>query len=155
MTGGLGETGFPDNPRPIFSFGSGVCPKFEVARFPRILEKLMPISAVKNPQGIHVVRLQGKLVALSLDELKQCMDALPPNEPVVINFKLVNMIDSVAVGYLVSRYKLSRKSGGQFKLCNLQNSVYRLLSMADLHRWFDIHESEDAAVASIVELIKD
>lgn len=112
----------------------------------------MPSSIVKTPHGIHIIRPHGKLVVSSLDDLKQLLDVIEPTDDVVLNLKQVNIIDSVAVGYLVYRYKLFRKKGGRFKLCHLQASVYKLLSLADLHHWFEIYDDEDKAVASILEL---
>ncbi|MBI5177678.1 MAG: anti-sigma factor antagonist [Nitrospinae bacterium] len=112
----------------------------------------MALSLIKTTDGVNIVRFQGKLVAASLDELKEFLENLPLSEPVVLNMKQVNIIDSISVGYLVTRYRAARKNGAQFKLANLHVSVQKMLSMADLHRWFDIHEKEEDAVASIVEL---
>ncbi|MBF0171264.1 MAG: STAS domain-containing protein [Nitrospinae bacterium] len=111
----------------------------------------MIISKFSTDDGITIFRLSGKLIASTLDGVKTGLDAALAEEKarVVLNFKLVNIIDSVAVGLLISRFKTAKKKKGAMLFTDLQPALMRLLALADLDKWLDIHESEEEALAAL------
>ena len=106
------------------------------------------ISKFVTDDGITILRLSGKLIASSLDPLKASLDTILEEEGkgVILNLKLINIIDSVAVGLLVSRYKAAQKKDRVFRFCELQPAIKKLLSLADLDKWLEIYDSEDEAL---------
>lgn len=111
----------------------------------------MVISKFITDDGVTILRLSGKLIASSLDPLKTSLDAILDEEVkgIVLNLKLINIIDSVAVGLLVSRFKTAQKKEVALKFCELQPAIKRLLSLADLDKWLEIYESEEEAIEAI------
>ena len=106
------------------------------------------ISKFVTDDGVTILRLSGKLIASSLDPLKTSLDTIleEDGKGVVLNLKLINIIDSVAVGLLVSRFKTAQKKEMIFRFCELQPAIRRLLSLADLDKWLEIYDSEDEAL---------
>lgn len=102
-------------------------------------------------EGVTILRLSGKLIASTIDPLKTSLDGILEEDggKVVLNLKLINIIDSVAVGLLVSRYKTAQKIGAAFKFCELQPAIKKLLSLADLDKWLEIYDGEDEALEAI------
>jgi anti-sigma B factor antagonist len=67
---------------------------------------------------------------------------------ILLNLGDVSYVDSSGIGELVSSYSTANKSGGQLKLLNLTKKIQDLLAITKLLTVFEIHESEDAALAS-------
>jgi len=67
---------------------------------------------------------------------------------IVLNLADVNYIDSSGVGELVSSYTTVAKHGGQLKLLCLTKKVHELLAITKLLTVFQVHDSEQASVAS-------
>ena len=111
----------------------------------------MVISKFITDDGVTILRLSGKLIASSLDPLKTSLDTILEDggKGIILNLKLINIIDSVAVGLLISRFKTAQKQEVAFKFCELQPAIKRLLSLADLDKWLEIYESEEEALEAI------
>jgi stage II sporulation protein AA (anti-sigma F factor antagonist) len=111
----------------------------------------MVISKYVTEDGVTILRLSGKLIASTLDPLKTALDTILAEEggKIILNLKLINIIDSVAVGLLVSRFKTAQKKKTAFKFCELQPAIKKLLSLADLDKWLEIYDNEDEARTSI------
>jgi anti-anti-sigma factor len=111
----------------------------------------MVINKFVTDDGVTIFRLSGKLIASTLDNLKTSLDTVleEENPKIVLNFKLVNIIDSVAVGLLISRYKIAKKKKSHLKFSDLQPALQRLLALADLDKWLEIYNAEDEAIDSI------
>jgi anti-sigma B factor antagonist len=67
---------------------------------------------------------------------------------ILLNLGDVSYVDSSGIGELVSSYTTANKSEGQLKLLNLTKKIQDLLAITKLLTVFEIHESEDAALAS-------
>jgi anti-sigma B factor antagonist len=67
---------------------------------------------------------------------------------IILNLSDVNYIDSSGVGELVSTYTTVTNSGGKLKLLNLTKKIQELLAITKLLTVFEVHESEQAALAS-------
>ena len=111
----------------------------------------MIVSKFETEDNITIFRLSGKLIASTVDGIKGGMDSALEDEGamVVINFKLVNIIDSVAVGFLISRFKTAQKKHSYFRFCEMQPAIKQLLAMADLDKWLEIYDFEEDALGSI------
>jgi anti-anti-sigma factor len=111
----------------------------------------MVIGKFATEDGVTIFRLNGKLISSTLDKLKTAVDdALGEGAgKVVLNLKHVNIMDSVTVGLLISRFKMARKKGGSLKFCELQPAVKKLFSLADLDKWLEIYYMENEALDAI------
>ena len=109
----------------------------------------MAVSTTVTPEGIHVFRVRGKLVAGTIDELRIAMDAAGERAYAVVNLKGAHIIDSLTVGYLVRRHGVLWRGGGAMALCCLHPTVSKLLTMAGLNNHFAVHDREEDAVASL------
>lgn len=109
----------------------------------------MAVSLTVTPEGIHIFRVRGKLLAGTVNDLQTVLDAVGDNAYAVVNLKGAHMADSVAVGYLVRRHGLMWRGGGALALCCLHPSVTKLLAMADLNRYFTVYDHEENAVAAL------
>lgn len=111
----------------------------------------MNISKYVTDDGVCIYRVSGKVISSSMDKLRAGLDSVMENDNcnVVVNCKNVNIIDSAAVGFLISRSRLIKKKGGAIRFCEPQPAIYKLFSMVDAEKWLDIHDSEEAALAAI------
>jgi anti-anti-sigma factor len=111
----------------------------------------MTIGKFTTEDGITIFRLSGKLISSTLDKLKTTLDTElnEDNARIALNLKLVNIMDSVAVGLLISRFKTAKKKGAPLKFCELQPAIKKLFSLADLDKWLEVTETEEEALASI------
>jgi len=110
----------------------------------------MVISKFVTDDGIVILRLSGKLISSTLDKLKTILDSVLADDGcrVTLNLKQVNIMDSVAVGLLISRFKTAQKKKGALKFCELQPSIKKLISLADLDKWLEIYETEEDSISS-------
>ena len=67
---------------------------------------------------------------------------------ILLNLAGVASIDARGLGELVSSYMVVTRSGGQFKLLNLTQTVRELMMTTKLQTVFDVYESESQAIAS-------
>lgn len=109
----------------------------------------MAVSITITPEGIYILRVRGKLLAVSLEDLKKALNGLGPKALVVINLKGAQMADSVAVGYLVRRHGILYQGGGGMALCCLHPNVSKLLAVGGLNKHFTVYDSEEEAVAAL------
>ena len=67
---------------------------------------------------------------------------------ILLNLGDVSYVDSSGIGELVSSYSTANKAGGSLKLLNLTKKIQDLLAITKLLTVFEIHDSEEAALAS-------
>jgi anti-sigma B factor antagonist len=67
---------------------------------------------------------------------------------ILLNLAGVGSIDARGLGELVSSYMLVTRSGGQFKLLNLTQTLRELMMTTKLLTVFDVYETESQAVDS-------
>jgi len=105
----------------------------------------MKVVQVTTDEGVTVTRLQGKLVQSTLTPLKTFFDGLPEQgtAKILMNFRDVNIIDSVAVGFLAAKLKEFQDRGEQLKLCCLRDPIKTLFKVTDLEKHFEIYDTED------------
>jgi anti-sigma B factor antagonist len=67
---------------------------------------------------------------------------------VILNLKAVRYIDSSGVASLVEGLKASRDVGSRFALFGLNTTIREVLQLSKLVKIFEIHDSEEQAIAS-------
>lgn len=100
---------------------------------------------------VTVLDLSGKITigegSVQLREkVRQLLDG--GNSKILLNLGDVSYVDSSGIGELVSSYTTVNKAGGQLKLLNLTKKIQDLLAITKLLTVFEIHESEDGALAA-------
>lgn len=109
----------------------------------------MPLSLHTRGVGdVTIVRCSGRIVAGDETETlrKQVSELLPDRSEVVLHLGEVVFIDSSGLGMLVRLLTSIRRARGDLKLCNLPESIRRVLQMTSLTTLFDIHPAEEDAV---------
>ncbi len=110
----------------------------------------MQISA-RHREGVTVLDPKGKItigagdVAIR-DAVHEALDA--GSKKILINLNGVSTCDSSGIGELVAAYTTVKNRGGELKLCELPAKVSDVLQITQLITVFEIHDSEDEAIAS-------
>jgi anti-sigma B factor antagonist len=65
---------------------------------------------------------------------------------VVLNVAEVGFVDSGGIGMLVRIFRSLRTHGGDLKLCNVPESLFKVLQITHVHTVLEIYESEASAV---------
>ncbi|MBN1117520.1 MAG: STAS domain-containing protein [Bacteroidales bacterium] len=94
----------------------------------------------------NVDRFNALITEQVKEELKKILSA--PNTNLALNLKGVKFIDSSGFGVFLSVLKTAASNKGKFKLCCIGKEVLELFKLLQLHNVFEIHESEEACVAS-------
>jgi bifunctional UDP-N-acetylglucosamine pyrophosphorylase/glucosamine-1-phosphate N-acetyltransferase len=107
--------------------------------------------AVRETGTVIILDLSGRLTigesaAALHNKIVETLEA--GRKQVLVNLAKVDYVDSTAMGELVRAMKSLRNSGGDLKLSSIPEPVLSLLEAANLHRVFEIHVREDAALAS-------
>ena len=74
------------------------------------------------------------------------IDASEP-ERVLANLRRVEYLHSVGIGLLTALIKHVNAYGGKLRLCSMQPEVHELLTITSMHNYFDIYDTEKAAIA--------
>ena len=110
----------------------------------------MKIDA-RHVEGVTILEPKGKItigvgdVALR-DAVGEALEAGARN--ILVNLSGVTTIDSSGIGELVSAYTTVTNRGGKLKLCSLPSKVTDILQITQLISVFEVHDSEEEAVAS-------
>jgi anti-anti-sigma factor len=99
---------------------------------------------------VTIVRCNGRIVAGNAsDSLRTHVTwLLRDRRSIVLDLGEVGFIDSSGLGTMVRALTTTRQARGDLKLCNVPQSVRKLLEMSRLTSMFDTHESEEKAVAA-------
>jgi anti-sigma B factor antagonist len=105
----------------------------------------------RDVNGVSVLHLEGRLVLgdesnAFRERFKNLMAA--GKKKIVLNLAGVTYIDSAGLGTLVATFNNARSQGATLKLANLGSKSKEVLQLARLMTFFDIFESDSAAVAS-------
>lgn len=100
--------------------------------------------------NVGVVYCHGRIVfGEEEDELRRVvLELLRHTSQIVLNLDQVKHIDSCSVGALVGLYISARNRRGEVKLGPLSPKVRTVLQITKLTKIFDVHESEEDAVAA-------
>ncbi len=70
---------------------------------------------------------------------------------IVVDLKQVPYLDSSEIGRLIRAHISVRQAGGRVRLCNLSQKISAVLRLSKLDTVLDLYETEEAALASILE----
>jgi len=111
----------------------------------------LPLSLDTREVGrVTIVRCNGRIVAGAESEsLRAHVDwLLRDRRSIVLHMGEVGFIDSSGLGTMVRSLTSIRRVHGDLKLCNVTEQVRKVLEMSRLTQVFDVHESEEKAVAA-------
>ena len=97
---------------------------------------------------VLVLQCSGRVVAgPEVDSLHETIRQEIEQQPyVVLQMADVQFIDSSGLGTIVRLMSAARAAGGDVKICQLAPMMAKILAMTDLHKVFEIYESEDEAI---------
>jgi len=97
-----------------------------------------------------MVRCSGRIVAGAESEALRAhvAELLLDRRDIVLHMGEVGFIDSSGLGTMVRSLTGTRRAGGDLKLCNVTEQVRKILEMSRLTTVFDVHESDEKAVAA-------
>ena len=108
---------------------------------------------VRHLDDVIIVDLEGRLVMGVGDELlRDVINELVAEDwkKIVLNLRLVTIMDSSGIGELVSGWKLGRRFGATVKLLRPAPQVERTLKLTQLLPLLEVYDDEAEAVASFV-----
>ena len=110
------------------------------------------IKRFENNDGVTILRLGGKLVYSTLENLKASLDTAMEKDHsrVVLNFKDVAVMDGFVAGLLASRAKSTRKKNGALVFCGLTSAFKHLLLAPKPDKPLGIYSTEDQACSSVL-----
>ncbi len=106
---------------------------------------------VRKEGDVVVVDFEGRLVAGVGDELlSEVINQLLAldHKKILLNLAKVDSIDSMGLGELVQSRKISERFGASLKLLQPHDRVRHTLHLTRVLPMFEVHESEEDAVAS-------
>ena len=114
----------------------------------------MPIT-VSEKKGVVIFRLAGRMIAPGVKEISEAIaerltDLTSPPR-VIFDFKGVTGMDSSGLGILMKVYADIHPHGGEIAVINVDKHVKNLIVMARLITVFKNFESEDDAVAALLQ----
>ena len=116
----------------------------------------MPIT-MSEKEGVVIFRLAGRMIAPGVKEISETIAeklanlTSPPR--LVFDFKGVTGMDSSGLGALMKVYADIHPRGGEIAVINVDKHVKNLIVMARLITVFKNFESEDDAVASLLQRV--
>jgi anti-sigma B factor antagonist len=111
------------------------------------------ISVVEERQvdGVAILAIERELLEPGECPLRDRIDALVDRDclHILVDLRLVPDLDSSDIGRLIRAHHSVRRAGGRVRLYNVGSRVATLLEMTRLNTVFDIHPTEDAALAAV------
>jgi len=102
--------------------------------------------------GVAVVAPKGSLVGGDeTEELRQLLSDLAEsgNRCLVVNFKFVEFITSIALGVFAQANATYRNRNGEIAVCHLDTKVNNIFVVTKLIFLFDHHDTEEQAIAAL------
>jgi anti-sigma B factor antagonist len=102
---------------------------------------------------VTIVRCQGRIVAGKESEsLRSHIDGLlQERRSILLHLGDVGFVDSSGLGTMVRAHASTRQVRGDLKLCNVPDHLRKVLEMTRLTSVFDLHESEEKALAAFYQ----
>jgi anti-anti-sigma factor len=99
---------------------------------------------------VTIVRCNGRIVAgPECDSLREHVAwLLRDRRSIVLHLGDVGFVDSSGLGTMVRAHSSTKQAHGELKLCNVPPFVQKVLEMSHLTSVFDLHESEEKAIAA-------
>lgn len=109
------------------------------------------VARFEEAHGISIIRLEvARIDHENFDDVyKKVVGYIDSNEPerVLVNLRRVEYLHSVGIGLLTALIKHINAYEGKLRLCSMQPEVHELLTITSMHNYFDIYDTEKAAMA--------
>ncbi len=107
----------------------------------------MELSTEKIGEITVVSVLTEVLDASNTEEFKKCFASIAEkNKNILLELSRVNFVDSSGCGSLLSCLRKVKSSGGELKVCGVQEAVRTLFELVRMDRIIDIFDSKQEAV---------
>jgi anti-sigma B factor antagonist len=105
--------------------------------------------ATRHADAVSVVSLRGYLDAHTAPEFEQALQALVDDQRmrIVVNCSGLNYISSAGLGVFMGFIENVRSQGGDIKLAELTDKVFRVFDLLGFPVLFEILKREEDAVA--------
>lgn len=105
---------------------------------------------VTQTSGVTVVAPRGDLDLATVDQLKRTLAGLVDRgqSRLLLDLGGVGYIDSSGMGALVAAMKQARATGGDLRLCAIQEDVRSIFELTRLVRAMSIHPTRQEALTS-------
>ena len=114
----------------------------------------MPLELKTREVGkVTVVRCSGRIIAGSAAESLRALLVVKTKGQTrfVLHLGEVHFIDSSGLGMMVRLLTITRKAQGDLKLCSVPGAMQKLLEITNLHKLFEIHETEEGAISAFYQ----
>jgi anti-sigma B factor antagonist len=100
--------------------------------------------------SVTIVHCKGRIVAGEESEglRAQVAHLLRDRRSLLLDLGEVEFLDSSGLGTIVRSLSSSRQVRGDLKLCNVPAAVRKVLELSRLTKVFDVHDSEESAIAA-------
>jgi len=112
--------------------------------------------STREKNGIVVFDIEGEIrrldsVDITLHQLVK--DRLEEGKMrILLNFDLVEFIDSFGVGEVLASYISTHNQGGELKIARISKKLLLIFQVTMLTKVLDIHENENAALDSFAKI---
>lgn len=99
---------------------------------------------------VQILDVNGEIDLYNAPEIKELISTLISEQKynVIINLDRVSYIDSSGIGALISSLSNLKKYQGGLKIIHVAGSVRKVFELTKLTSFFEIHDSEQDAVAA-------
>ena len=103
--------------------------------------------------GCVVLQLKGRIDLYNVHMIRDAIGSViaEGGNKLIMNLENVTYIDSSGIGAFIGEQRKLKISGGGMKLVNVQGPVAQVFKLSRLYAFFDIHESEEEALAAFGE----
>ncbi len=103
---------------------------------------------------VTIVRCKGRIIAGAETDLLRAhvVNVLRDRKSIFLHLGEVEFVDSSGLGAMVRTLTSARQLRGDLKLCNVPESIHKVLHMTSLTKLFDSHVSEENAVEAFYRL---
>ncbi len=109
-------------------------------------------TQIRDVDDVRIISMKGKISIGAGDvKLRELVDqALEEGrKKIVLDLEHVSAIDSSGIGEMVSSYTTVARQGGKLVLLKLSPKINDILQVTQLITVFDIHDSEEEAIAAL------
>lgn len=108
-------------------------------------------------QGLLKIELSGKMIeeTSTSDFVEKVKTMISPTKNIVLlNFKNLSYINSTGINVLINLLTKARNAGGELAICNINESIKKLLIISKLNTIFNSFDSEKEALESLLKTNK-
>ncbi len=105
----------------------------------------------REESNVTILEIIGEIDLYNSQEIRHVLQDLASKADarVLMNLARVNFIDSSGIGSLIAGATALQKAKGRLCLVNLQSPVKRVLEITAVNTFFEIHDAEASALASL------